>query len=138
MELHINSLYVIIRIIKKTSTAPISSKTIKLSGAPSTGVGQTHSLGVMQSSSTMIRWQGNLGRMSESEKVSFQMVTERNYAISWHNISTEWIPKSRDNNWKARVPVWVLTLGTYLVLSYSDISKLTHSESGMFYSILQR
>ena len=48
---------------------------------PSTGVGQTHSQGTLQSSSTMIRWQGNLGRISESEKVSFQMVTERNYAI---------------------------------------------------------
>jgi len=29
----------------------------------------------------MIRWKGNLGRISESEKVNFQMVTERNYAI---------------------------------------------------------
>ena len=65
----------------KTSIAPISLKRIELSGAPSTGVGQTHSPGTMQSSSTMIRWQGNLGRISESEKVSFQMVTERNYAI---------------------------------------------------------
>jgi len=32
----------------KTSIAPISSNGIKLSGAPSTGVGQTHSLGMMQ------------------------------------------------------------------------------------------
>jgi len=32
--------------------APISSKRIELSGAPSTGVGQTHSLGTMRSSST--------------------------------------------------------------------------------------
>jgi len=55
----------------KTSIAPISSKIIELSGAPSTGVGKTHSPGTMQSSSTMIRWQGNLGRISESEKVSF-------------------------------------------------------------------
>jgi len=69
-------------IITKTSIAPISLKRIDLSGAPSTGVGQTHSLGTTQSSSTMIRWQGNLGRISESEKVSFKMVTERNYAIS--------------------------------------------------------
>jgi len=65
----------------KTSIVPIYSKRIKLSGAPSTGVGQTHSLATMQSSSTMIRWQGNLERISESEKVSFQMVTEINYAI---------------------------------------------------------
>ena len=44
----------------KTSIAQISSKRIKLSGAPSTWVGQTHSPDMMQSSSTMIRWQGNL------------------------------------------------------------------------------
>ena len=61
--------------------APISCKRIEFSGAPSGGDGQTHSPGTMQSSSTMIRWKGNLGRISESEKVSFQMVTERNYAI---------------------------------------------------------
>jgi len=36
---------------------------------------------MMQSSSTMITWQGNLGRISESERVSFQMVMERNHAI---------------------------------------------------------
>jgi len=36
----------------KTSIAPISSKRIELSDAPSTGVGQTHSQGTMQSSST--------------------------------------------------------------------------------------
>ena len=65
----------------KTSIAPISSKRIELSGPPSIGVGQTHSSGTMQSSLTMIRWQGNLGRISESEKVSFQMVMERNYVI---------------------------------------------------------
>jgi len=53
----------------KTSIAPISSKRVELSGAPSGGVGQTHSPGTMQSSSTMIRWKGNAGRISESEKV---------------------------------------------------------------------
>ena len=36
----------------KTSIAPISSKKFELSGQPSTGVGQTHSPGTMQSSST--------------------------------------------------------------------------------------
>ncbi|KAK2164455.1 hypothetical protein LSH36_63g05070 [Paralvinella palmiformis] len=41
-----------------------SSKRIELSGAPSRGIGKTHSPGTMQSSSTMIRWQGNLGRIS--------------------------------------------------------------------------
>ena len=56
----------------KTYIAPISFKRIKLNGAPSTGIGQTHSLGSMQSSSTLIRWKGNLGRISESKKVSFQ------------------------------------------------------------------
>ena len=29
----------------------------------------------------MIRWKGNLGRISEPEKLSFQMVTERNYML---------------------------------------------------------
>ena len=65
----------------KTSIAPISSKIIEFSGAPSGRDGKTHNPGTMQSSSTMIRWKGNLGRINESEKVSFQMVTERNYAI---------------------------------------------------------
>jgi len=37
--------------------------------------------------STMIRWQGNLGRISESEKVSFEMVTE--IPSSYINITTE-------------------------------------------------
>jgi len=41
------------------SIAPISSKRIELNGAPSTEVGQTHSPGTMQPSSTMIRWKGN-------------------------------------------------------------------------------
>ena len=36
----------------KTSISPISSKTIELSGAPSTGIGQTHSPGTMQSNSS--------------------------------------------------------------------------------------
>ena len=64
----------------KTSIAPISSKRIELSGELSTGVGQTHSPGTMQSSSTMIRLKGILLRISECERVSFQMVTQRNYA----------------------------------------------------------
>jgi len=82
----------------KTSIPPISSKRIKLSGTPSTGVGQTHS------NQQMVRWQGNLGRISESEKVSFKMVTERNYAIWWLNMFREWIPKSRDSNWNSTSP----------------------------------
>jgi len=65
----------------KIYIVPISSKRIELSGVPSTGVGQTHSSGTMQSSSTTDEMEGNLWRISESEKVSFQMVMERNHAI---------------------------------------------------------
>ena len=79
----------------KTFVASLSPKWIELSDAPITGVGETHSPGTMQSSATVIRWQGNLGKISESEKVSFQMVTERNYAIWWLNIFRELIPKSK-------------------------------------------
>jgi len=61
----------------KNSIAPLSSKRIELSGASNTGVGQTHSAGTIQRSSTIIRWKGNLGWISESEQVSFQMVTEK-------------------------------------------------------------
>ena len=43
----------------KTSIVPLSAKRIELSGAPSGGVGQTHSPVIMQSSSTMIRWSEN-------------------------------------------------------------------------------
>jgi len=57
------------------------SKRIELSGTHSIGVGQTHSPGMMQSSSTMIGCRGNLERISKSEKVSFQMVKEGNYPI---------------------------------------------------------
>ena len=73
----------------KTSIATISSKWIELSGSPSTGLWQTLSLDTMQSSSTMIRWKENLGRISESEKVNFQMDAERNYAIWWLNMLRE-------------------------------------------------
>ena len=95
-----------------TSIAPISSKWIEFSGVPSTGVWQTHSPGTMQSSSAMIRWKENFGRVSESEKVSFQMVTERNYATWWLNMFREWISKSRGSNWKSTSPSMSLTLET--------------------------
>jgi len=49
-------IYIYINNNYKTSIVPISSKRIELSGAPSTGIGQTHTPGTMQSSSTMIRW----------------------------------------------------------------------------------
>ena len=74
----------------KTSIVPISSKRIEVSGAPSTGVGQIHSLGTMQGSSTIIRWKGNLGRISESEKVSFQMVTESQYEFILLTLGTDY------------------------------------------------
>jgi len=49
---------------KKTSIAPISPRRIELSGAPSTGVGQTHSPSTMQSSSTndQMEWKLRKGR----------------------------------------------------------------------------
>ena len=59
----------------------------------------------MQSSSTMIRWIRNLGRISESIKVSFQMVTERNYAIWWFTCSESYFQRvGTDNNWKSTSP----------------------------------
>ena len=79
--------------------APISWKRIELSGAPSTGVGQTQSPVIMEKNQQMIRYRGNLGEMSKSEKVSFQMVTERNSAIWWLNMFREWVSKSRDQTW---------------------------------------
>ena len=60
--------------ITTISTAPISSKIIEFSGTPSTGVGQSHS-------QQMIGCSGNLEGISRSERVSFQMVMEINYAI---------------------------------------------------------
>ena len=57
----------------------------------------------MQSSSTIIKWKGgNLGRISESEKVIFQLVTARQYVIWW--LKRKWIPKSMDSNWKSTSP----------------------------------
>jgi len=55
----------------------------------------------MQISSTMIKLEGNLGRISQSEKVSFQMVTERNMLLD----DREWIPKNRDSNIKRTSPM---------------------------------
>jgi len=46
----------------ETSIAPISSKRIEISGAPSTGVGQTHSPGKMQISSTNDQMEWKLGK----------------------------------------------------------------------------
>jgi len=46
-----------------------------------TRVGQTYSLGKMLNLSTMIGCSENIERISKSERVSFQMVTERNYVL---------------------------------------------------------
>ena len=76
----------------KTSIGPISSKIIELSGAPKYKGHLVHGLGRLivrlqyKVHQQMIRWNGNLGRISESEKVSFQMATERNYDIWWLNM----------------------------------------------------
>ena len=64
-------------------------------------VGQTCSPGTMQNSSANDRMEWNLRNLemiSKSEKVNFQIVTERNYAIWWLNMFKEGIPKSRDTN----------------------------------------
>ena len=89
--------FIIINTNYKTSIALTSSKRIELSGAPSGGVGQ-HIVRVRcEIHQQIIRWQGNLGRIGVW-KVSFQMVTERNYAIWWLHMIREWIPKSRDGD----------------------------------------
>ena len=55
---------------------PISLKSIEVSGAPSTGVGQTHSPSIMQGSSTNDQMEWKL-RISKSDNVRFQKVTEK-------------------------------------------------------------
>jgi hypothetical protein len=101
-----------------TSIAPLSSKRIELSGTPSTGDGQTHS------PSIRIRWTGNLARISEYEKVSFQMVTERNYAIWWLNLFRGWIPKSRGSNWKNTSSSMWLTMRKPTKTKWTEFSGL--------------
>jgi len=72
------------------NVAPISSKWVGLSGMSSTGVRLNHSLGTMQNSLTN-------DQISKSEKMSFQIVTERNYTVWWRNMFREWIPKRKQN-----------------------------------------
>ena len=62
---------------------PISSKTIEISGPPTTGVGLTPSQGTMHNSLRSDRMKLKLMKLRRDniEKESFQMVTERNYAI---------------------------------------------------------
>ena len=55
----------------KTSKAPISSKRIELSGAPSTGLNKLIVRVRCKVNQQMIGWQRTLGRIRESEKVSF-------------------------------------------------------------------
>jgi len=55
----------------------------------------------MQSSSTMIRWKGNLGRISESEKVTllFDYLTCSEIKFRW--VGTAWVLSlGTDNKWK--------------------------------------
>jgi len=52
---------------------------------------------------------GNLGGISESEKMSFQMAKERNYALWWLNMFREF---QRVGKATEKVPAWVLTHGT--------------------------
>ena len=60
----------------------------------------------------MIRKSGNLQRTIKSEKVIFEMVTERIYAIWWLNMFREWILKSKENNnWKSTSPSMRLNPG---------------------------
>ena len=59
----------------------------------------------------MIRWSGNLVRISESEKACFQMLTETKYAIWCRNMFREWIPKSRNSNWKGTSPSMSFNFG---------------------------
>jgi len=71
---------------------------------PSTGVRETHSLGTMQSSLTMIRWKGNLGRISEFEKVSFQMMMEDTMLFDGLSCSESAFQRVGTVTEKARVP----------------------------------
>jgi len=66
----------------KTSIAPISSKRIELAGTPIVQDLVNFVVRVRcKIHRQLIIWIGNLGRISESDKVSFQMVMERNYTI---------------------------------------------------------
>jgi len=60
----------------------------------------------------MIGWSGNLGRISESEKVSFQMVTERNMLFDDLTSSESKFQRVGTATEKAWVPTPVLTLET--------------------------
>ena len=57
----------------------------------------------------MIRCSENLEGISKSEKVSFQMVRERNYALT--NSGSEFQRVGTPSE-KTSTPAWVLTLGT--------------------------
>jgi len=80
---------------------PISSKRIKLSGAPSTGVNQSHSHGTMQNSSTNDQMQWKPRWDKQVWKGEFSVGDRKKFAIWWLNMFREWVPKSRDSNWKS-------------------------------------
>ena len=53
----------------------------------------------------MVKWSGNLGRICESKKGSFQMGTERNYAFDDVTCSESEFQRVGTTTEKARVPV---------------------------------
>ena len=67
--------------IYKTSIASISSKTTGSVAQLVQGLDKLIFRVRCKVHQQMIKWSGNLGRISEHEKVSFQIVTERNYAV---------------------------------------------------------
>ena len=77
-------------------------------------------------------------RISKSEKLSFEMVMERNYAIWWLNMFREWIPKNRNSNWKSTSASMILNPGNrhYIrgldnILSLYTLKCLTKLENKM-------
>ena len=84
----------------KTSIASISSRRIEPSFAPRIGFGTLIVQEQCKVHQQMIRWIWNLGRISRSEKINFQMAMEWTYAIYWLNLFGESMPKIRDSNWK--------------------------------------
>jgi len=63
-------------------------------------------------SSAMIRWKGNLGRISESEKVSFQMVTKETMLFNDLRYSESEFQRVGIATEKSRFPESVITLRT--------------------------
>ena len=77
--------------------------TIKLSGTHSKGVGQLIAQLRCKIHQQMFRCSQNLGGISKSEKVNFQMVTERNNAIAALTCSRSEFQRVGNATEKARV-----------------------------------